>query len=628
MAPETMGNGPVPHDNSAASRLDRGGEPDGDWRFGGRQERPPHQRLTEATRLGYQDERLPIQRLLDAQGFLKELAPIHQRRKVWEAWKLAHGLRYEARSDTTPFGLDADAAASLIQDENIRCVRPLSQGDERAREAAECVDRLFETESAEQRARLLSLLGLTFDGLRTTSMRRQLVDVLGTHLIGLDDDPQVGYTGQRLTQHERVAAAGALRSTHSPHVLYYLEKFAESSGRTYQFHLAKGIAQFGTVAVVREAVVRAVAGILDDLDRSTYFAARTETWRMREFATDVGKLYRRLLHLNAHLNTDRNSSWNALRHRRRLPLPIEAQRLPLSVQRLCSQLTSLTDHELSLLSSLLNDLSATPADGQSSEDKPASYVEQTLLLVGRLRSLEGKAWSELQRRLLSNPDWSVPRRDVPDLYLETSLRDRVADESRPAPPAPKQRPSLWGERQVQDLKQVLEQAQALAAPPTNMDAASAVNRQRKAIGVIGAILNQHRAVACVWTALMDECQRVRRNAASSAAEEAVEQFRQHVQSAGGPGWYFQVEGRPARDPERIVYETAARLLAAVARSRRTTLAASMKQLAGAHIAELRDRALDPTERAQSSDASKPSDVDLAIEEQLRRQILDTVSEIV
>ena len=110
---------------------------------------------------------------------------------------------------------------------------------------------------------------------------------------------------RNLTIQEQVAAAAAIRRTSSPHGFYYLEKFVENSGRSYQYNVAGVTKHRRTTAVVRAAVVRAVEGMLDDVDRNSHYSSRTDTWKMREYATDVGNLRRRLSELNRHLYTGR-----------------------------------------------------------------------------------------------------------------------------------------------------------------------------------------------------------------------------------------------------------------------------------------------------------------------------------
>lgn len=176
-----------------------------------------------------------VEFLLDSQGFLSQLSPIQLRRKIWEGWKHTHGFDFVEFSPELPHGLEQNAVSCIESADHIPKSRSGGHRDSRAQEAVDLVDQLFETDCCMRRAKLLRRLGATFDGILTTSLRRQLVDVLGSHLIGLDDQPTVGYTGRSLTIQEQVAAAAAIRHTSSPHAFYYLEKFVEDSGRSYQF---------------------------------------------------------------------------------------------------------------------------------------------------------------------------------------------------------------------------------------------------------------------------------------------------------------------------------------------------------------------------------------------------------
>jgi hypothetical protein len=246
--------------------------------------------------------------------------------------------------------LEQDAASLIELAEQIPKSRLSSHRDARAREAVQFVDELFQTACCMRRTRLLGRIALTFEGILTTSLRRQLVDVLGSHLIGLDDQPVVSYTGRMLTAQEQVSAAAAIRWTSSPHAFYYLEKFVEDSGRSYQYSVNGAVMHRTTTAVVRAAVVRALEGMLDDLEGSSLYSSRTDTRKLREYATDLGNLRHRLSELNRHLYTNQNSG---LTLERPLPLPSAVGRYSVPAQQLWRQLTTLSSEELNALASIL-----------------------------------------------------------------------------------------------------------------------------------------------------------------------------------------------------------------------------------------------------------------------------------
>ena len=89
-------------------------------------------RLTQAARPAYQDDRISVERLLDAEGFLTALSPLQQRRKVWEAWKHLHGLDFVQRSQATPHGLEPDAASLIALADHIPKRHTSSHRDLRA----------------------------------------------------------------------------------------------------------------------------------------------------------------------------------------------------------------------------------------------------------------------------------------------------------------------------------------------------------------------------------------------------------------------------------------------------------------------------------------------------------------
>ena len=243
--------------------------------------------------------------------------------------------------------------------------------------------------------RLLTQIALTFDGIHTASVRRQLVDVIGSHLIGLDDDPTVGYTGRHLTQEERTAAANALRIAHAPHALYYLEKFTENEGRSYTCNTPQGIGHYRTSATVRKSVVYAVEWMLEDIEHSTYYANRNHTWRMQKYVTDVGKVAIGS-QLNSHLYTYAGSQ---LTRYKPMPLPPDASRMPTAIRRLWQQLTKIPDQQLTAFKAMLHRFLQSPGENGKWIASESSYVERTRRVVELLMKIGDDRWTEFRRAI-------------------------------------------------------------------------------------------------------------------------------------------------------------------------------------------------------------------------------------
>ncbi len=518
--------------------------------------------MTEATRYGYQDERLPIEQLLDAKGFLKGLSPIYRHRKVWEAWKHAHGLHSSQRTSRTPYGLDHRATESIETADEIRRVRPLAHGDERAMESAALVDQLFDGTSSAARARLLTQIALTFDGIQTASLRRQLVDVIGSHLIGLDDEPMVGYTGRHLTQEERTAAANALRIARSPHSLYYLEKFTENEGRSYACNTSRGMIHYRTSATVRKAVVYAVEGMLDDIDRSTYYANRNHTWRMQNYVTDVGRLRDRLAQLNSHLYTYAGSS---LTRYKAMPLPLDASGMPTTIRRLWQQLTKVPDQQLTALKALLDQLLQSPGENGKWIASESSYVERTRRVVELLLRVGDDRWTDFKLAIAESARLIPALASLPELNAERP----IVHENEPAKfniPAGERTHSLWGSVQTSQLHDLDRHARTILA--SDISAASPDTAERcRAVDAVAAILDRHRAVHHAYQAYLGELGRLESTRPFVAAKAARAELDQRIRDCGGFEVYYQIVMRRTNDPNRILYETALDVLVAASKSR-------------------------------------------------------------
>lgn len=535
-------------------------------------------RLTQAARNAYQDVRVSVERLLDSEGFLRALSPLQQRRKVWEAWKHSHGFGFQERSPALSHGLERDAVSLIERAEHIPKSRPSSHRDIRGEEAVDLVDELFETDCCLTRARLLHRIAQTFDGLLTTSLRQQLVDVLGSHLIGLDDQPAVGYTGRDLTIQEQVAAATAIRRTSSPHAFYYLEKFVEDSGRSYQYNVSGEVKHHRTTAVVRAAVVRAVEGMLDDVERSSLYSNRTDTWKMREYATDVGNLRRRLAELNRHLYADPSTPWTL---ERPLPLPPDAGRYSAPAQRLWRELTTFPEEQLTALSQVLAGF-----DRQQTNSPPenASYVTRTRSILDRLIGIPADRWTDLQQQLTSAADLH-PCAVAISRFCEERSRLLKSSESSHSPMAGERREnSFWGDAQEEELTNLTSHAEFLLAnhqePPL-----PSIRSQAHAIDAIAAVLARRRAVIHPSDVYLTDLSGGRQSQANRPTAAAVAQLRRRVEQAGGPAMYYQVACRPENDPNRVLFEVALALLAVVAQGSSRTIESLAKTRARQHLAE-------------------------------------------